>query len=394
MTLTTDDEPIVYLDNAATTFPKPEIVYQEMDRFYRRYGGNAGRGANPLARKSAALVEETRAMLIDWLDTPAAVFQPSATIALNTVIQGAGLRPSDAVYVTPFEHNSVLRPLEHLRKTIGIEVRLIPFDRETFECDLEQTAGLFQIEPPTMICVTQVSNVFGIAPPVDELLIAARHANPDVVTLVDGAQAAGLRALDMSRVDALVFSGHKSLYGPYGIAGIALGGNWRPLPLLHGGTGTQSESVDMPMIGLSRFEVGSHNIGAIAGLSAALRWLNDTGKGALNAHIDALTQKLIETLSGIGSVQGFASPSLPDHAGIASFTVAGASPQSVETALGAQRIAVRAGLHCAPWAHEFAGTASHGGTIRASVGFLNSQRDIDQFYLRLKKVVSPRSIHI
>ena len=370
------EQPIFYLDNAATTFPKPEVVYQAMDHFYRNFGGNAGRGANPLARRAATLVDETRTLLKSWLNAPDIVFSPSATIALNTVLLGARLRPGDVVYVTPFEHNSVLRPLEHLRQTVGIEIQLIPFDRKTFECKLDELESLFRLEPPALVCVTQVSNVIGLAPPVDDILAMAKRIAPQAITIVDGAQAAGLRELDMSLVDALVFSGHKSMYGPYGIAGIAFGRDWRPEPLIFGGTGTQSERVEMPPNGPSRFESGSHNTNAVAGLRAAVQWLIDTGREAINTHTHQLTLKMRVALTELSGVTVYAANDA-EHIGIVSFNVDGMTPQTVETALGANNIAVRAGLHCAPWTHEFIGTTQLGGAVRTSFGCFSTTEDVN-----------------
>jgi cysteine desulfurase family protein len=365
------DQPIIYLDNAATTYPKPEPVYEVMDSFYRQFGGNAGRGANPMARKAQALVDETRGLLRSWLNAPEIAFAPSATVALNTVIMGAGLRMGDVVYVSPFEHNSVLRPLEYLRKSIGIEIRLLPFDKITLACKLDEVKKLFRLEPPAMVCVSLVSNVTGLILPVDEITAMAKQVSPDCVTLVDGAQAAGLIKLDMKRVNALVWSGHKALYGPYGIAGTAFGTSWRPAPLLYGGTGTVSESIDMPQEGMSRFEAGSQNISAIAGLNAALKWLNETGRDAIVTHTQELTHQLIEMLEQFESVMMYIPDDLNTINGIVSFSVDGVKPQMIETALGAQNIAVRAGLHCSPWAHEFLGTIEQGGTVRVSVGNFN-----------------------
>ena len=367
---------LIYLDNAATTYPKPEAVYEAMDCFYRRYGGNAGRGANPLARKASALVDETRLLVAQWLDAPNVVFTSSATVALNTVILGADLRAGDIVYTTPFEHNSVLRPLEYLRKSRGIEVRVLPFDKLTFACDLGEVERYFQLDKPAMVCATQVSNVTGYMPPVDRIFRCARATNPAVITLVDGAQAAGLSPVDMSLVDALVFSGHKSLYGPYGIAGIAFGGDWRPLPLLYGGTGTVSESIEMPESGVSRFEAGSHNVSALAGLNAALKWLNETGRDTINAKIAGVTQHLIGAFAGVYGVQLYLPGNISQHYGVVSFAVVGVSPQAVENILGAQNIAVRAGLHCAPWVHEFMSTQDAGGTVRVSPGYLSEVDDV------------------
>ncbi|MDX2076626.1 MAG: aminotransferase class V-fold PLP-dependent enzyme, partial [bacterium] len=190
---------------------------------------------------------------------------------------------------------------------------------------------------------------------------------------VDGSQMAGLKLMDMNRVDALIFSGHKSLYGPFGVAGIAFGTAWRPLPILYGGTGTQSESLDMPTEGHSRYEAGSHNISAIAGLNASLKWLHETGRDVINTHTDALTNQLVSELQGIAGVRVFVPR---QHTSIVSLTVDGVAPQAVEATLGAQNIALRAGLHCAPWAHEWAGTLRSGGTVRVSVGYFNKKENL------------------
>lgn len=376
------DQPLIYLDNAATTFPKPEAVYREMDSFYRNFGGNAGRGGNPLARRAMGLVTETRTLLQDWLDAPEVVFSPSATIALNTVIFGARLRRGDVVYVSPFEHNSVLRPLEQLRKSTGIEVKLIPFDKNTFECQLDKLKALFRIQPPTMVCISQVSNVFGIILPVSEIATLARQSNSSVIIAVDGAQAAGLKPLPMTMIDALVFSGHKSLYGPYGVAGIAFGRGWRPATFIFGGTGTQSESLEMPSQGAAQYEAGSLNISAISGLNAALRWLNETGREAINRQIFEVSTVLAETLASQRSITLIGNHH-STKTGIFSVTIEGVSPQQVETYLGAQGIAVRAGLHCSPWAHEFAGTIRQGGTTRVSIGNFSGQSHVIDLYQQL-----------
>lgn len=373
----------IYLDNAATTFPKPEAVYQAMDSFYRQYGGNAGRGSNPLARKAAALLDETRMLAIDWLQVPNVAFSPSATISLNMALLGSNLRVGDVVYTTPFEHNSVLRPLKHLRNTVGIEIKVLPFDKTTFECDLDKIAKLFRLEPPAMVCITQASNVTGYIPPVEQILTLAKSISPRAVTIVDGAQSAGLKLIDMSVIDALIFSGHKSLYGPYGIAGIAFGTDWRPEPTIYGGTGTVSESIEMPESGASRYEAGSHNISAISGLNAALKWLEETGRETINSKTSQLTEVALEELSSLPNVIVYLPKDLTRHHGVISFSVNGVRPQALESALGAQNIAVRAGLHCSPWMHEFMGTQSTGGTVRVSLSYFNIKDDI----LTLKDII-------
>lgn len=372
---------IIYLDNAATTFPKPECVYRAADEFYRRYGGNAGRGANPLASKCAELIAETRTMLAGWLGAPSServIFTPSATIALNLTILGTTLRPGDVAYATPFEHNSVLRPLEHLRQMAGVEVREMPFDRRTMGCQLERLGAQFRADPPALVCVTQASNVCGAMPPVIEIARLAREVNPDVVVVVDGAQAAGLHPLplDDGLIDAYVFSGHKSLYGPYGVAGLILCSRWRPTQVLFGGTGTVSESVAMPDELPSAYEVGSHNIWAIAGLKAALEWLRETGRAAIVSHTLSLAEQLCDELVALPGVQVHTPPKGDPWVGIASFTVEGVRPQAIEAALGARGIVVRAGLHCAPWAHRWIGTMESGGAVRVSVSLFSSKENI------------------
>jgi selenocysteine lyase/cysteine desulfurase len=374
----TGDQDIIYLDNAATTFPKPEAVYRAMDSFYRQFGGNAGRGGNPLARKAAGLVEETRVLLRAWLNAREVIFAPSATIALNTVILGARLRKGDVVLVSPFEHNSVLRPLAHLKKTMGIEIRLLPFDRHTLRCNVEAVKKQLRIERPAMMCISQVSNVLGIMLPVEALTSIIKHMAPDCITVVDAAQGAGLHALEMSSVDALVWSGHKSLYGPYGIAGVAFGTDWRPEPLLYGGTGTVSESVDMPEKGVSRFEAGSQNISAAAGLQAGLKWLQDVGRDAVVERIQRLAEHLCGLLCDLPGVTVYRFEGHSPTTGIISFSADDMRPQALETVLGAQNIAVRAGLHCSPWTHDFIGTKEFGGTVRVSIGYFNTEQDLNR----------------
>lgn len=372
---------IIYLDNAATTFPKPACVYEAANEFYQHYGGNAGRGGNPLARACTRLLAETREQLADWLDAPVPeqiIFTPSATHALNLAVFGADLRANDAIYVTPFEHNSILRPLEHLRQTKGIQIYKIPFSRRTYACQLDKLAADFKVNPPAMVCITQASNVCGVMPPVLDIVRLAKETNPRTIVIVDGAQTAGLYPLSLTDglIDALVFSGHKSLYGPYGVAGLVLVSDWKPSPFLYGGTGTVSESVQMPTDLPSVYEAGSHNIWAIAGLHAALEWLQEVGRDTIVDHTMGIARQLREDLAKLPGVELYTPPKEMPWCGILSFVVEGTTPQSIEAALGAKGIAVRAGLHCAPWAHEWFGTMKSGGTVRVSAGKFNKSREL------------------
>jgi selenocysteine lyase/cysteine desulfurase len=339
------------------------------------------------------LIAETRTLLADWLGASSperVIFTPSATVALNQAILGADLRPGDVVYLTPFEHNSVLRPVEHLRRTVGVDVLETPFERRTYACDLKRLAAMFRADPPALVCVTQASNVCGLMPPVREIARQAKAANPDAIVVVDGAQTAGLYPLDLSGglIDAFVFSGHKSLYGPYGVAGLVLASDWRPQPILFGGTGTVSESVAMPESLPSAYESGSHNIWAIAGLKAALEWLRETGREAIVAQTMELASRLRDELAALPGVTVHTPPTEMPWCGIVSFTIEGVRPQAIEAALGAQGIAVRAGLHCAPWAHRWLGTLERGGTVRVSVSLYCQEESLHRLFQTLSTLTS------
>lgn len=383
---------LIYLDNAATTFPKPETVYAAADSFYRTAGANAGRGRNPLAREAAHLVAEVRAKVAVWLGAPSTervVFSPSATIALNQAILGTPLRPGEAVYVTPFEHNSVLRPVEYLRRAHSVEVRLLPVDSLSLRIPMDRVEAQFRIRPPALLVMALVSNVCGLLLPVTEIACLARTANPEVVVVVDGAQGAGLYPIPLwdGLLDYLVFSGHKSLYGPYGAAGFVLASHRRPVPVLFGGTGTESERVTMPGDAPAAYEPGSLNVWALAGLGAAVDWLKATGRHTVVRHTHELTNMLVEELCRLPGLRlRVAAPQ--QRASILSFTCAGASPQAIEAFLGAAGIAVRAGLHCAPWCHRLLGTLESGGTVRVSPGYFNSTSDIEAFLSALRSAAA------
>lgn len=384
---------IIYFDNAATTFPKPESVYTEMDSFYRRFGGNAGRGGSPIARICRQLVDETRILLAQWLEAPKPehlILTSSATQALNLAILGRKFNPGDVVYVTPFEHNSVLRPLEYLRQAQGIIVKQIPFNHHTLECQTSELSVAFQIDPPSMVCITQASNVLGLMPPVDAIAKLSKQSNPDSTVVVDGAQTAGLYPLELREgfIDAFIFSGHKSLYGPFGIAGLILGPEWKPQNLIFGGTGTYSESLQMPSLLPSAYEAGSHNILAIAGLNSSIKWLQSIGRQGITEKIAGISSQLIDRIATLPDFHLFTVKNKSSWCGIFSFNVRNATPQSIETVLGSQELSVRAGLHCAPWAHRWLGTDESGGTVRVSPGYFNSDSEVSSLIDYLEMISS------
>lgn len=383
---------LVYLDNAATTFPKPEVVYTTADTFYRSAGANAGRGQNPLAQQAAQLVAKVRSKVAAWLGVASpdqVIFAPSATIALNQAILGTTLKLGDTIYVSPFEHNSILRPVEYLKQKHGAEVRLLPADPLSLEIQLDRTETQFQAKPPTLLALSQVSNVCGLLLPVIELAKLARKANPEAVIIIDGAQGAGLYPLPLSDnlIDYFIFSGHKSLYGPYGASGMVLASNRRPAPILFGGTGTESERVIMPDEAPTAYEPGSMNVWALAGLGAAVDWIMATGREAITEHTHKLVNMLKEELQIFPGVRVYV-PRLGQQTSIVSFSYPAASPQALEGFLGAAGIAVRSGLHCAPWCHRFLGTLESGGTVRISPGYFNTSSDILKLISALQPILT------
>ena len=264
---------MAYFDNAATTYPKPECVYKQMDEFYRSSGANAGRGNYRLAQSAGALIGETRELIQKLLHCPAkqVVFEPTATIALNIIIQGIVQRGATNIYISPFEHNAVTRTLHHFEEEGRIKVQKL-FVSDTMQYDLERIRYQFDALKPDFVIVSHASNVFGLVAPVENIFSLAKKYG--AVTLVDMAQTAGLVDLNvgLSTIDFAVFAGHKTLYGPTGISGFVMDPAIKFPAVLFGGTGYESANQDMPESLPQKYEMGTLNISGIAGLNAALKW--------------------------------------------------------------------------------------------------------------------------
>ena len=264
---------MAYFDNAATTYPKPEVVYTSMDQFYRLNGANAGRGRYNLAQGANALIGETRALVQELLHCPAkqVVFTPTATIALNIIIQGLIRNGVQTIYISPFEHNAVTRTLHYFQKDGTITVHQLAVSRD-FKYDLDRTKYQFESERPDLVIVSHASNVFGLIAPVTEICSLAK--NFGAVTVIDMAQTAGLVDCNLSLniFDFAVFAGHKTLYGPTGISGFVMDPSIDLPPVLFGGTGFESANQNMPLSVPERYEMGTMNISGIAGLNAAIKW--------------------------------------------------------------------------------------------------------------------------
>ncbi len=229
---------VVYLDNAATTFPKPKEIYDYMIDMYKNHGINAGRGIGTSEDSIDNIIKETRMMLKDLVkanDSYEAVFAPSATIALNQILWGLNYSDIKNVYVSPFEHNAVLRTLNAIRKERNINVKTLAFDKDKWEYDFDKIKYEFSNDKPDLIVVSHVSNVFGYISPIEKIGILAKEY--EAIYLVDAAQSMGAKQINIinSNIDFLVFAGHKTLYAPFGIAGFILNKNINLKPYIYGG---------------------------------------------------------------------------------------------------------------------------------------------------------------
>jgi len=378
----------IYLDNSATTFPKPDEVYEKMDYVARNYGVNAGRSSYRLAQKAEDLIEETRVLLsnlTNFKDHNRVILLPSATIAINVILNGQNWEPGDNVFYTPFEHNSVLRTLKAIEDKYHINLHEIPVSED--QCyNLEELEEKFIITKPKFVTVNHVSNVIGLVAPIKEITNLSHKYGAKI--LIDGAQALGAVPVDLSDIncDYYVFAGHKNLYGPFGVGGVFITSNELFPTLITGGTGSHSELLEMPEDYPTRLEAGSPNIIALAGLNAGLKWLNK--QEGIFIKKQELFSKAHALLSQFDSVITHNKPKKENtFLPIISCSVKGYSPEEFAMVLDQNYdISVRAGLHCAPLAHKFLGTGSF-GTIRFSFSFLNSSRDIDICYEILSSIL-------
>ncbi|HEY5588158.1 MAG TPA: aminotransferase class V-fold PLP-dependent enzyme [Candidatus Paceibacterota bacterium] len=384
-------EKTIYFDNAATTFPKPNKVYEDMDIFYRNFGVNAGRSSYKLARVASNLIKETReklAAMINYDCTEKVVFAPSATIALNQIIGGLNWRETSTVYVSPFEHNAIMRPLNHIKEKFNINIEIIPFDPITFTLDIAALNLKFSRSFPDVIFMSHVSNATGFILPVEEIIQASRIYNSVIV--LDCSQSVGLLPIDVKKIkaDYFVFAGHKTLYGPFGIGGFIDNSKVKLKEVIMGGTGSDSLNLKMPDVYPSRYEASSPNILAIAGLHSALDWIIDIGINNIREKESFLTNYLIEKLKYIDGIKIYLPENLNNHVGIVSFNLDNYNPNELGQIFDRDfNIAVRTGYHCAPLIHDFINTENKGGTVRISLGYFNTKNDIDYFIDKLKELI-------
>ncbi|MDD5892651.1 MAG: aminotransferase class V-fold PLP-dependent enzyme [Bacteroidales bacterium] len=368
---------MAYFDNAATTYPKPDSVYFFMDEFYRNSGGSAGRGNYSLASSAKGLIDETRKLLQELLHCPAkqVVFTPTATIALNIIIQGIIATGVKNVYISPFEHNAVTRTLHHFEELGQIKVTQLSVS-SFLEYDLERIKYQFDAVRPDFLIMSHASNVIGLIAPAEEICTLAK--NSGAITLVDMAQTAGLVDLNvgLEAIDFAVFAGHKTLLGPTGISGFIMNPAVNLPPVLFGGTGYDSANQNMPESLPEKYEMGTLNIAGVAGLNAALKWIKDKGIDWVRQQEEINREKLLAILTEYDflSVVGY-NPECK-YVGIVSCLMDGISSDSAGKIFSDRGISVRTGLQCAPKAHQFIGTYP-AGTIRFSVNLMTTDADFE-----------------
>ncbi|WP_339220782.1 aminotransferase class V-fold PLP-dependent enzyme [Paenibacillus sp. FSL W7-1332] len=370
-------DPIVYLDHAATSWPKPPEVFEAMRKAMEEAAANPGRGSHRMAVKASRVLYGTRRTLADLfgVKNPNDIALTSNTTeALNLAIKGY-LREGDHVIATMIEHNSVRRPLEYLKRTRGVQVDYIPVDEEG-QLDLQLIEGAFRSNTRLVVC-SHSSNLLGSIIPLVEIgeLVKRKGA----VLLVDAAQSAGMLDLHVEamHVGMLAFPGHKGLLGPQGTGGLYISPDIDLEPLLHGGTGSQSEAIEQPTVRPDRYEAGTPNTIGHAGLKAGVKKVLEWTPQHIYQHEWELTQYMIEGLQEVGGLR-ILGPALGQaRTGIVAFVSERYSASELAFRLDREYgIAVRAGFHCTPLAHMASGTEQT-GAVRASVGISTSRDEVE-----------------
>lgn len=369
----------IYLDNAATTFPKPPEVIDFMTRFYATKGVNPGRTGFDLALEAEQVVLDARQALAELFggsDRDRLVFSHNVTDALNLLISSI-LEPGDHAIITALEHNSVLRPMYYHGER-GVNVDIVPFDSSGY-VDPADVAALLRPET-RLVVMNHGSNVLGTIQPVAEVgTLCRRHG---VLFAIDAAQTAGLVDINVERmnVDVVCFTGHKSLFGPTGTGGMYVTEQAEIWPCRSGGTGVKSALKTQVREYPWRLEFGTLNTMGIAGLLAGQRWI--AAHGGVQAICEeemALARQLRDGLAAIDNVTLYCADMEHDHLPVIAFNIDSMPAEQTGTFLDVEHdVITRTGLHCAPLVHEGIGTASTGGTVRFSVGAFNTAGEIER----------------
>lgn len=368
---------MIYLDNAATTYPKPEKVYETIDDCMRNYCANPGRSGHKMAYKSAMVVEETRdkiARLFNIKNPMDVVYTFNATDSLNLAIKGF-LKPGDHVVTTSMEHNSVLRPIMQL-ENIGVSHTFVNADKDgrVNPSDIETAIN----EKTRLIVTTHASNVVGTL--VDIKFIGEIAKKHKIAYLVDASQSAGVYNINIGElnIDMLAMPGHKCLLGPQGTGVLYVNNKIRLESQREGGTGSNSEEIIQPNLYPDKYESGTHNTPGIAGLGAGVDFILETGIDNIRRHEEELTQYFIDGVSKIENLILYGPKSAKEKAAVVAINIGDMDSGEVTFRLNSEfDIATRSGIHCAPLAHQTIGTIKQ-GAVRFSFGYFNTKSDVDK----------------
>ena len=368
----------IYLDNAATSFPKPKEVADAVYDFMINNGTSSGRGSYKKAMQSDYIVYECRKLignLFNFDDPKKVVFTSNVTDSLNIAIRGI-LKENDHVITSSLEHNAVWRCLKTLEKDINIKI-------DTVECSKDGITNPENIKKyirkdTALIVFTQASNVLGTIQPIKEIGKIARENN--IVFLVDAAQSAGAMKMDIKEdnIDILAFTGHKSLLGPMGTGGLIINTDIDIKPLKAGGTGGDSAYDYQPDYYPNHLETGTSNVSGIAGLRAAIKFLNREGIDNIHNKEKELTKYALQRLETVKDIEIYGPKDCEKILSVISFNIKNKRPEDISTILDQKYdIMLRAGLHCAPTAHSVINTKDR-GSLRIGIGYFNTKDDIDK----------------
>ncbi|WP_111927891.1 aminotransferase class V-fold PLP-dependent enzyme [Clostridium tertium] len=375
---------MIYLDNAATSFPKPSKVYEEVLNCMKNYCANPGRGSHDMAIISAMKVMETRNLICELFnikDPFNLIFTSNATEALNIAIKGV-LKNGDHVISTVIEHNSVLRPLNSMEKQ-GVEITLVGVDKAGYVNPLDIKN---EIKKNTkIIIINHISNVLGSIQDITSIGKIAREK--EIIFMVDASQSAGVISIDVesSYIDLLAFPGHKGLLGHQGTGGLFIREGINLSNFNEGGTGSNSHFMIQPDFMPDKFESGTLNTPGIAGLCEGLKFIKRVGIDSIKKVEDELMKYFIDEIRKLSYIKIYGNNSLNERSAVVSFNIDGVDASIVGEELNEYGIAVRTGYHCTPLIHDIIGT-EYAGTVRVSLGCFNVLQDIDELLESIRKI--------
>ena len=373
---------MIYLDNAATSYPKPESVYKRIDHILRHIGGNPGRSGHRMALDASRVIFEAResaAKFFNIKDASRIAFTKNATEAINVAFKGI-LKPGDHVVTTSIEHNAVVRPLQRLERDGGVRVTRVKADKEGWISpgDIEKAIT----NNTKLVSVVHASNVFGTILPVAAIGNVCRKKG--IIFMIDGAQTAGAMPIDVEalNIDIFAATGHKSLFGPQGTGFLYVREGIEPLPLVDGGTAEDYDMLEVP----DRLESGTMNTPGIGGLGAGIEFLLKEGVENIRRHEEGLIRQILDGLKWIKGISIIGTTDEKKRTCLVSFNIEGKDPSEVDYRLDNEfNIMLRCGLHCATHAHKTAGTYPS-GAVRVSPGYFNTSNEIEEFLKAIREI--------